>query len=50
MNLDLLLVNRPMITVFPKLLQRNINLFTKKLLKIKSEYGILTTNVCRIWL
>ena len=50
MNLDLLLVNHPMITGFPKLLQQNIDLFTKKVLKIKSEYGILTANLCRIWL
>ena len=33
MNLDLLLVNRPMIAVFPELLQRNINLIAKKIVE-----------------
>ena len=33
MNLDLLLVNRSMITVFPKLLQRNIDLIAKKIVE-----------------
>ena len=46
MNLDLLLVNRPMIAAFPELLQRNINLIAKKLLKIKPEYGIFTMSLC----
>ncbi len=33
MNLDLLLVNRPMIAAFPELLQRNINLIVKKIVE-----------------
>ena len=33
MNLDLRLVNHPMITVFPELLQRNIDLIAKKIVE-----------------
>ena len=40
MNLGLLLVNQPMITVFPKLLQQNIDLFTKKVAPQLSVVGI----------
>ena len=48
MNLDLPLVNRPMFTAFPALLQRNINLIVKKLLKINAEYGIVIINLSEV--
>ena len=48
MNLDLLLVKRPCLQRFPNSLQRNIDLIRKKSLKIKPEYGIFTTELCRV--